>query len=121
MAAAFENLVALDKVIHEPARLVIMTILSSCQSADFLFLQRLTGLTKGNLSSHLSRLEEAGLLRIEKQFVGKKPHTQVALTDKGYGAIEQHWQFLESLRRDAEQWGPNPTSAAPGAPPLESG
>jgi hypothetical protein len=47
MAAAFENLVALDKVIHEPARLVIMTILSSCQSADFLFLQRLTGLTKG--------------------------------------------------------------------------
>lgn len=104
MAAAFENLIALDKVIHEPARLVIMTILANCQSADFLFLQRLTGLTRGNLSSHLSRLEEAELVRIEKQFVGKKPHTQAALTEEGYRAIEQHWQLLESLRRDAQQW-----------------
>ena len=50
----------LDRLIHEPARLLIVTILSTVESADFLFLQRETGLTKGNLSAHLSKLEEAG-------------------------------------------------------------
>lgn len=106
MSGAFEDLAALDKLIHEPARLAIMTALSACQSADFLFLQQLTGLTKGNLSSHLAKLEEAELVRIEKQFVGKKPLTQIALTEKGRQDIEQHWRLLEELRQNARQWSP---------------
>jgi DNA-binding MarR family transcriptional regulator len=106
MTAAFEELAALDKLIHEPARLAIMTALSACHSADFLFLQQLTGLTKGNLSSHLAKLEEANLVQIDKQFVGKKPNTQIGLTEQGRRAIEQHWQQLETLHQNAQQWSP---------------
>ncbi len=65
----------LDRLIHEPARLLIVTILSGVVSADFLFLQHETGLTKGNLSAHLSKLEEAGYVKIEKTFKGKLPLT----------------------------------------------
>jgi len=100
-----ENLAALDRLIHEPARLVILTALSACQSADFLFLQRLTGLTAGNLSSHLTRLEEAGLMWIDKQIVGKRPKTTTGLTDKGRAAIEDHWQQLKQIRDRAEEEG----------------
>jgi DNA-binding transcriptional ArsR family regulator len=107
MAEIFEAIASLDRLIHEPARLAIMTALSACSSADFVFLQRLTGLTVGNLSSHLSKLEEAGLVQIEKQFVGKTPNTQVRLTKSGRTAIERHWQQLESLRKNAQQWQPD--------------
>jgi DNA-binding transcriptional ArsR family regulator len=88
----------LDRLIHEPGRLAIMTVLSSAESADFVFLQRVTGLTKGNLSSHLSKLEEAGLVTIVKRFVGKKPNTNVALTASGRKRIAGHWDQLERLR-----------------------
>ncbi len=106
MSEAFEALVSLDKVIHEPARLALLTALSACSSADFVFLQRLTGLTQGNLSTHLTRLEEAGLVEIEKQFVGKRPNTMVQLTEAGHLAIKQHWQQLEHLHEVAQQWRP---------------
>jgi DNA-binding MarR family transcriptional regulator len=89
----------LDRLIHEPGRLAILTVLSSVQSADFVFLQRATGLTKGNLSSHLSKLEEAGLVRIEKRFVRKKPNTNVALTPLGKRRIARHWEQLERLKK----------------------
>jgi DNA-binding transcriptional ArsR family regulator len=98
MPGANEDL-ALDKLIHEPARLAIMTVLSSVQSADFLFLQRMTGLTRGNLSSHLSKLEEAGLIRIEKRFVNRKPNTSAELTPTGKERIDLHWEQLERLKR----------------------
>lgn len=101
----FEELASIDKLIHEPARLAIMTALSTCVNADFLFLQRLVGLTRGNLSSHLTKLEEAGLIQIDKGFVGKIPHTTIALTDAGRAAIEQHWRQLERLRASAQQNG----------------
>ncbi|MEJ5309015.1 MAG: transcriptional regulator [Anaerolineae bacterium] len=104
MTEAFAALVGLDKIVHEPARLALLTALSACRSADFVSLQRLTGLTKGNLSTHLTKLEEAGLVEIEKQFVGKKPNTLVRLTPEGRKAIEEHWQALERLHRDAQQW-----------------
>jgi DNA-binding transcriptional ArsR family regulator len=55
---------ALDRLVHEPGRLAILTVLSSVSDADFLFLQRTTGLTKGNLSSHLAKLEDGGLVAI---------------------------------------------------------
>ena len=87
-----------DRLIHEPGRLAILTLLSSVKSADFLFLQRTTGLTKGNLSSHLAKLEEAGLVRISKKFVHKKPNTGVELTGVGREKIARHWDQLERLR-----------------------
>ena len=89
----------LDRLIHEPGRLAILTVLSSVQAADFVFLQRTTGLTKGNLSSHLTKLEEAGLVEIQKRFVGKKPNTNLALTPVGKERIARHWDQLERLKR----------------------
>ncbi|MEA2900924.1 MAG: hypothetical protein QOH36_811 [Actinomycetota bacterium] len=92
----------LDRLIHEPGRLAIMTVLSSVQAADFVFLQRTTGLTKGNLSSHLTKLEEAGLVTIEKRFVLKKPNTNVALTPEGMRRVTDHWHQLERLKTLSE-------------------
>ena len=106
MNSVFAEIAALDKLLHEPARLSILTALSACKSANFLALQRLTGLTSGNLSVHLSKLEEAGLVVLEKQFVDKRPNTQVQITEKGRQVIENHWQQLENLRRDAQKWQP---------------
>jgi DNA-binding MarR family transcriptional regulator len=88
----------LDRLVHEPGRLAILTVLSSVKDADFVFLQRTTGLTKGNLSSHLTKLETAGLVTIEKRFVRKKPNTNVALTREGKKRISQHWDQLERLK-----------------------
>ncbi|MYS83593.1 transcriptional regulator [Embleya scabrispora] len=93
----------LDRLIHEPGRLAIMTVLSTVESADFVFLQRATGLTKGNLSSHLTRLAEAELVTIEKRFVHRKPNTNVALTATGRLRIAQHWDRLDSLRNFSTQ------------------
>ena len=93
---------SLDRLIHEPGRLAILTVLPSVNAADFVFLQRTTGLTKGNLSSHLTKLEEAGLVEIQKRFVGKKPNTNVALTTVGKQRIARHWDQLERLKRFSE-------------------
>ena len=88
----------LDRLIHEPGRLAILTVLSSARSADFLFLQRVTGLSKGNLSSHLSKLDRAGLVAIEKSFVHRKPHTDVSLTGEGRKRVARHWEQLDRLK-----------------------
>ncbi|MFF4398483.1 transcriptional regulator [Streptomyces sp. NPDC001480] len=93
----------LDRLIHEPGRLAILTVLSSVKAADFVFLQRATRLTKGNLSSHLSKLEEAGLVEIEKTFVHKKSKTSVTLTAVGRERIAHHWDQLERLRNFSEE------------------
>ena len=102
MSAPDEDLV-LDRLIHEPGRLAILTVLSSVADADFVFLQRTTGLTKGNLSSHLTKLEDAGLVAIEKRFVRKKPNTNVALTTVGTQRIAEHWDQLERLKKLSER------------------
>lgn len=106
MVEVFEELAGLDRLIHEPARLSIMTALSAVQSADFNFLQRLTGLSVGNLSNHLAKLEEAGMVQIEKGFVNKRPNTMVSITAQGKQAIDAHWQRLETLRKDSQTWKP---------------
>ncbi|QBD77436.1 ArsR family transcriptional regulator [Ktedonosporobacter rubrisoli] len=106
MTYIFEEIVGLSRLIHEPARLAIMTALSVCESADFLYLQRLTGLSKGNLSGHISKLEEAGLLSVKKEFIGKNPNTHVSISDLGHSAIEQHWQKLAELRHTTKTWRP---------------
>ncbi len=107
----FERLAELDKLIHEPARLSILTALSSCGQADFPFLRRLTGLTKGNLSSHLSRLEETGLVEVEKRFEDKTPVTTVRLSETGHRTIAQYWDELQALREDADQWDASDSGA----------
>ncbi len=106
MTTPFEELAGLDRLIHEPARLAILTALASCDTADYLFLQRLTGLTGGNLSSHLAKLEEGGLIRLDKRFVEKKPNTQVKITAEGKRAIELHWQQLDELHESSKTWKP---------------
>ena len=106
MAAPFEEMAELDRLVHEPARLALLTALSVCRNADFLYLQRLTGLSKGNLSSHLAKLAEGGLVAIDKEFVGKTPNTRVSLTRQGRAAIERHWKRLDALRRTALEWEP---------------
>jgi DNA-binding MarR family transcriptional regulator len=88
----------LDRLIHEPGRLAILTVLSSVKAADFVFLLRATELTKGNLSSHLAKLEDAGLVKIEKSFIRKKPNTKVALTALGRKRIAAHWEQLDRLK-----------------------
>jgi len=99
MPADPRSLAEIDRVIHEPARLALTAILSVVESADFLYLQRETGLTKGNLSSHLAKLEEAGYVAIEKTYRGRIPLTLVRLTDAGAKAYKAYrvrfMRFLE--------------------------
>ena len=78
----------LDPLVHSPARLKILTVLKEVESAEFLFLLRHTELTRGNLSSHLSKLEAAGYVRITKEFVEKIPRTLIQLTETGKAALE---------------------------------
>jgi DNA-binding MarR family transcriptional regulator len=87
----------IDKVIHEPARLTIMAYLFVVESADFLFLQRQTGLTWGNLSSHISKLEAAGYVEVTKEFLDKKPHTALQLTNKGRTAFQEYRRNMKQI------------------------
>ena len=87
----------LDRVIHEPARLRIVALLSGAKEADFLFLQREAGLTKGNLSSHLVKLEEAGYVQIEKTFRGKIPLTLARLSAQGRSAFQSYRKSMNGL------------------------
>lgn len=97
MGEDLRSLTDLDRLIHEPARLLIVTILSATASADFLFLQRETGLTKGNLSAHLSKLEEVGYVKIEKTFKGKLPLTVCKLTALGQKALLQYRRQIQDF------------------------
>ena len=90
----------IDRLIHEPARLMIMAYLYVVESADFLFLMHQTGLTHGNLSSHMSKLEAAGYIEIVKDFVDRKPHTMLQLTDKGRTAFQKYRQSMMQLFDD---------------------
>lgn len=95
VAESFRDLTGLDRLVHEPARLVILALLAPLESADFLFLLRETGLTKGNLSAHLAKLEEAGYIVVEKGYRGKIPHTTYRLTEKGRTAYRTYRERLK--------------------------
>lgn len=86
-----------DRLVHEPARLMILSILSAVESADFLYLLRETGLTKGNLSSHLSKLEEAQYISIEKTYRGKIPLTICKLSNTGQKAFSDYRDQLKYI------------------------
>ena len=103
MGTPFEDMAEIDRLVHDPSRLAISSALLSCESADFLFLQRLTGLSKGNLSSHLSKLERGGVVAIEKTS-GGRARTVVSLTGTGRKTVSEHWDRLVRLRNAAEEW-----------------
>ena len=94
---SWAELTAVDKTIHEPARLAVLTILSVVEKADFLYLRRATQLTKGNLSAHLQKLEDAGLIEIEKTFEGKTPRTLCSLTDDGKMAFDAYKHQIKGM------------------------
>jgi DNA-binding transcriptional ArsR family regulator len=87
-----------NRVIHEPARLAILTVLSACESADFTFLQNATGLSKGNLSVQLTRLDEADLIYIDKILDRKKTRTTVGLTSLGRTQLNVYWQTMKKIQ-----------------------
>ncbi|MEW5721357.1 MAG: transcriptional regulator, partial [Chloroflexota bacterium] len=90
MPNEIKDIANLDRLIHEPARLAILAVLSACESADFVYLLNATGLNKGTLSSHLSKLEEANYIAITKSFKGKYPNTNCALTSSGRKAFNAY-------------------------------
>ena len=93
----FRKLIDIDRIIHEPSRLLIMSCLSVVKRADFTFLLNQTGLTRGNLSSHLSKLEDAGYVIIEKEFVDKIPRTLLKLSEEGKKAFHEYRQRMEDV------------------------
>jgi DNA-binding transcriptional ArsR family regulator len=94
--AKIQRLAQIDKVIHEPARLMIVALLSAVAEADFQYLHQSTGLTKGNLSVHLSKLEGAGYIEIEKSFRGKYPLTLCRLTKEGKETFNTYRRVIKS-------------------------
>lgn len=108
-ASSFEDVqqaLDLDRVIHEPARLVILAILSKVEWAEFKFLLQASGLSKGNLSKQSSKLEESGYIEIEKTFRGKIPLTRYRITPQGKVALAQYWQQLSAVRANMDADSP---------------
>ena len=94
------SLVDIDQVIHAPARLMVLTYLYVVGSVDYVYLIRLTGLTWGNLSTHLTKLEETSYIAIEKEFRGKKPHTTIHLTQQGRTAFREYKKSMQQVLDD---------------------
>jgi DNA-binding transcriptional ArsR family regulator len=88
----------IDRVIHEPARLKIMMVLSGVEWADFSSLCQVLNLTRGNLSAHISCLERSKYIQIKKSIIGKIPHTQYRLTKTGHKALERYWAAMDEIR-----------------------
>ncbi len=97
MSDEIRSISSVDRLLHEPSRTIIVAILYAVESADFLYLQREAGLTKGNLSAHLSKLEKAGYVDIEKTYKGKIPLTLCKLTEAGKNAFEDYRKQLKSF------------------------
>ena len=110
-----------NRLIHEPARLAILTVLSSCASADFVFLQKITRLSKGNLSVQLTNLEQAGLVIIHKEIIDKKTRTTVSLSKRGISELADYWKTMDEIRaqmaREKKHRAPERTVPRPGLSP----
>jgi DNA-binding MarR family transcriptional regulator len=96
------DLADVDRLVHEPARLMILMVLYTVEIADFTFLINVTELTYGNLSSHLSKLEDAGYVEIEKGYDGKKPRTRLRLTPVGRQAVEEYRATMQQALQRLE-------------------
>ena len=99
MRPDLEDFLSVDRLVHEPARLVILTVLVEAEEVEFRFLERVSGLTKGNLSGHLAKLEEAGYLVVRKFFRGKLPATSLRITRAGRSALKKYRQQLNQALR----------------------
>ena len=88
----------LDPNVHQPTRLRLLMLLSGVNAADFSFLLNTLGITKGNLSSHMSRLEQAGYVEVVKTFEGRVPNTSYSLTEEGRASLNKYWQALDRIR-----------------------
>ena len=97
-----QPLAEIEKLIHEPARLMILATLHAVESADFLFVERQTGLSRGNLSSHMSKLETAGYIAITKEFVGKIPRTLLRITHDGRAALLTYVKQMQQVLDDVK-------------------
>ena len=95
--APMKAILDLDRMVHEPARLAILTVLSAAEEVEFLFLLKVTGLTKGNLSAQSQKLEAAGFLKTRKAFRGRVPVTSFKLTVAGRKALGAYHQQLRAL------------------------
>jgi DNA-binding MarR family transcriptional regulator len=91
------SIMDIDRLIHEPARLMIMAHLFMVEKADFIYLMRQTGLTWGNLSAHLTKLEEGGYVNVDKGYKGRKPNTMLQLTPKGREAFQVYTERMKSM------------------------
>ena len=101
---------------HEPVRLAILTVLTSVQEADFNFLITALGISKGNLASHMARLEEPGYVAVRKEFVGRIPRTTYKATAQGRAAYKRYWEAMRTLHPAAAE--PKiPLQARPVEPP----
>ncbi|MEA1992878.1 MAG: transcriptional regulator [Euryarchaeota archaeon] len=98
-----QPLANIDKIIHEPARLMILSHLYVVERADFLFLKQQTGLTSGNLSSHLNKLENAEYVAVTKEFLDKKPHTMLSLTAAGRKAFKEYMRKMKQVFDDLSE------------------
>ena len=87
----------LNRIIHEPARLTIVALLAGVREADFLWVLQESGLTKGNLSTHLAKLESSGYIEVEKTYKGKVPLTLLRLTRPGRAAFERYKKALNGM------------------------
>jgi DNA-binding transcriptional ArsR family regulator len=99
--ASGDRLPSLDRLIHEPARLAVLTILAAVDEADFNYLIAALGLSKGNLSSHMSRLAEAGYVQVHKRFLGAIPNTSYSILPAGRDALRGYWEALDGIRTGA--------------------
>jgi len=90
----------IDRVVHSPARLKILAFLAAVDSADFIFLMNQVDLTRGNLSSHLNTLEDAGYISVQKEFVEKVPRTLIRLTDEGRAAIQDYRAQMSTIIKE---------------------
>lgn len=93
---SLRGLLELDRVVHEPARLAILTVLAEADEVEFRFIEAVTGLTRGNLSSHASRLEEAGYITVQKAFRGRTPVTSYRMTAAGRDALRTYRARLQA-------------------------
>jgi DNA-binding transcriptional ArsR family regulator len=88
---------SINRVVHEPVRLAILKILTSAKEADFNFLLTALGVTKGNLATHINKLETTGLVEVKKEFRGKVPHTSYRITRTGRNQFQRYWDNMKAL------------------------
>jgi len=100
VSAGLQGIAGIERLVHEPGRLLVLACLAPVTRADFLYVMRETGLSQGNLSSHLSKLEAAGYVSVEKTFVGKVPRTVLQLTETGREALRSYRsRLMDALGR----------------------